>query len=65
MKSRSDRKRHKWREVSREDYETVRQCVVCDLRKITDHTAHPPMTYYLEKGSTYRLIFMPECEAVA
>ena len=70
MKSPSDcaamrRKRHKWNaEPVRLEFETIRACVICDLRKITDHTVHPPVLYYLEKASNERLAVMPECEVV-
>lgn len=59
------RKRHKWhREPVRLEYETVRTCVICRLRKITDHNAWPPAIWYLDEATNERVSVMPECDLV-
>lgn len=57
------RKRHKWgKQPVRSEYETVRVCVVCGLRRITDHHAWPPGVWYEAANET--ISAMPECELV-
>jgi hypothetical protein len=59
------RKRHKWSgEPERLEFETVRTCTVCGLKKITDHGHSPPMVYYLDPVTRERLSVMPECDAM-
>jgi hypothetical protein len=57
------RKRHKWGEPLRLEYETIRACRVCGLRRITDHNGHPPKVWFLGEGDK-ALAEMPECDAV-
>lgn len=58
------RKRHKWaKDPERLEYETLRHCTICRLRKITDHGGHPPTVYYLDPVTSERLAVMPECDA--
>lgn len=58
------RKRHKWgKNPVRLEFETVRTCTICDLKKITDHQGHPPRIYYLDAANE-RFSVMPECELV-
>jgi hypothetical protein len=58
------RKRHKWKEPIRNQYETLRQCVVCDLYKITDHNAWLAKVYYRDARTLEIFWTMPECDRV-
>lgn len=59
------RKRHKWdHNPERLEFETVRRCTVCGLRKITDHGHRPPRVYYLDPATRESFSVMPECDGV-
>ena len=59
------RKRHKWsRDVVRLEFETVRTCIICGLKKVTQKYMHPPTVYYLDPKTRESFPVMPECEMV-
>lgn len=59
------RKRHKWGcDPVRLEFETVRTCVICGLKKVTQKCIYPPTVHYLDPATNESFSVLPECEVV-